>query len=778
MKYIDKLLKKLNTSRNTFATYVLTMLTIYITVDRFIELLFMIFTGVSQSYWNPIVYTLALACPLFAFLFSGPSEFATSKKQKVTLFYLYAIAFYIILLSMFTQWLNMGSWLLLINVPNYVELITDFSELVRPAFIGISLYLPLVTVVPFFKFLYNSVEDSSQHIKSIWDYGGISLSDPKKDRGPYTNETYLCTDDETGKTITMPEVSRYQPTLVCGGSGTGKTSVILEPMIARDVERKAFYREASKELGFAALKTRIAVLNKPYDNKYLNNNFNLSMLSPTQGKENLFNSYLKKLTIGSSGSTNVYKDLGVTLVSPDYDIISHMSEVCDNYGISYNMVDPANSDSLGLNPFIYDDPAKIAVTVSGALRAMYAVDHTEIPEVINAHMQDISNQAIENLSILLKEIYPRMNEGALPNLEDLLKMLSNFKLIEKMCKILEHDENLKEKYSIQLSYFKNNFFENSPGLKETQSCINGVTSQLDSLLRLPGVKSIICNRYNNLNFDDMLAKGYITFVCTRRGDLGGKSHRAFGLFFLIAMQNSVLRRPGTETSRVPNFLYIDEFPDFLGKTTEPIFTMYRKYKVGTVITIQNLSQLNPVTSDQKYRQTILSNCANKIFTGNGDVEELEWWSKELGQHREWKFKDSMDFAKGKYDDKRGEVKWEWVNNFDVGKLQSLKKNFFAYKIKDLNGKPLIGCGRFKYLDPKYKESQKMKTFDFEKYIDSHTVDEDENNKKFDYKHINFKDERNEINPIQTDTSDSSYIFDNEDAIIVNLRKKNNNNNNH
>ena len=32
------------------------------------------------------------------------------------------------------------------------------------------------------------------------------------------------------------------------------------------------------------------------------------------------------------------------------------------------------------------------------------------------------------------------------------------------------------------------------------------------------------------------------------------------------------------------------------------------------------------------------------------------------------------------------------------------------------------------------------------------------------------DERNEINPIQTDTSDSNYLFDNEDAIIVNFKK--------
>ena len=46
-----------------------------------------------------------------------------------------------------------------------------------------------------------------------------------------------------------------------------------------------------------------------------------------------------------------------------------------------------------------------------------------------------------------------------------------------------------------------------------------------------------------------------------------------------------------------------------------------------------------------------------------------------------------------------------------------------------------------------------------------------------YKRKAFKvgvvDERNEINPVQTDTTDSNYVFDNEDAIVVNLKNKKN-----
>lgn len=216
MKIIDKFLKKLNTSRNTFATYILTLITIYLVVDRLVEMLLMIFTGVSYSYWGPIQYTFALACPIFAFLFSGASEFTGSKNKKVSIFYAFVVALYIIALSMFTQWLNMGVWLLLLSVPNYVEIITDFAEVVRPAFISISLFLPLATFFPFFKGLYLGVNDNLDQVRSIWDYGGIDLSDKTKNRGSYTCEVYLCSDDETGANITIPEASRYQALFVCG----------------------------------------------------------------------------------------------------------------------------------------------------------------------------------------------------------------------------------------------------------------------------------------------------------------------------------------------------------------------------------------------------------------------------------------------------------------------------------------------------------------------------------------------------------------------------------
>lgn len=774
MKIIDKFLKKLNVNRNTFVTYILVLITIYLMVDRIVEVLLIVFTGVSYSYWGPIQYTLALACPLFAFLFSGKSEFATSSAQKVSIFNVFVISFATIAISMFVQWLNMGVWLFLVSVPGYVDLVTNFSELFRPALTAIALFIPIVMGYKVFDFLYFDVNDSKDETRSIWDYGGIDLSNTKEGHGPYTCEVFFCKNKETGKTIIIPESSRYQSTFVCGGSGTGKTSLVFEPLIARDLERKFFFREVSKEMGFTALKTGIAYLNKPYDNEYLNGHFNLNMLSPSVGKETIYKAYMKKMILSDMPEIS-YKNCGVTVMSPDIDISNHMMDVCKNFEIPYNVIDPSDSNSIGLNPFVYDDPNKIAITISSALKSMYTNSHVELEEV---YREDVVIQAIENISILLKEMYPRMNQGCLPNLEDMLKMFTNFDLIEKMCKIMESDVDLKEKYSVQLAYFKKNFYSDGTAREITEKYIYSAVSQLDNLLRIPGVKSILCNRYDNLDVDKMLANGEVTFVCTRRGDLGSSGHRAFGLFFLIMMENAVLRRPGNEKSRVPHFLYIDEFPDFICKETEPIFTMYRKYKVGTTISAQNLSQLEGVNSKDNFRKTILANCANKIFTGNGTKEDLEWWEIEFGQYREWNFQSSIDFEKMKYDSKHGNVEWKFVPYFKVGKLQgAIGQKDCAYKIRDDSGKPMVGPGKLNYLESKYKEHQHIKIYDFGKYSDSvTTVTEDDNDthkkSKFNPKKLDFIDERNEINPIQTDDTDSKFLFNNDDAIIVNLKKNN------
>ena len=760
MNLIDRFLKKLNVSRNTFATFILTLLTIYLAVDRIVEMLIMIFTGVSANYWNPIVYTLALACPVFAFVFSGTSSYSDTRASKVTLFYTFLIGFYIIALSMFTQYLNAGAWLLFISSKNFVTIVTNFSELVKPAFCAISLYLPLTTVYPFIKFILLTVDDNRNMVQSLWDFRGISLSGNKSKQGQYACNIFLVKDFDDNSKISLSEERRYQSLLVCGGSGTGKTSMIFEPIIAQDIEKKYFFKEASKELGFTALKTGIANLSAPYSDEYLNKNFNLNMLTPSFGKDTLFNTFIKKMVIATS-PYNIYKNIGITYMSPDYETLEQMMGVCDNYNIEYNLIDPSQPEkSIGLNPFIYDDPTKISVIISSALQGVIADEAAEMKDI---YREETSLQILENLSILLKLVYPKMHDGILPNMEDLLTLLSNFELVEKMCKILEKDEELSAKYSMELSYFKRAFFTNSPNREDTEKNAFQIASRLENLLRAPKIRYILCNRHTNINFDNALKNGEVTFVCTRRGDSGKTAHKAFGLFFLLSMQNSVLSRPGNEKSRIPHFLYIDEFPDFLSKDTETIFTMYRKYRVATTISAQSVSQLTYDPTKENFNSVVLANCANKIYTGGATpIEELEWWANEIGKWRQWDFGQNYDAKTGTMSSTLSNPKIAYQQKLNANRLQNLPQNGCGYKVFADAGFIQRGQGIMYSLSSKYKEKHKSKNYKFSTFSGVSTSNSEDSKKSS-------SDEQ--INPVQN--LETKYSFDNQEgAIIIDLKNGN------
>ena len=492
------------------------------------------------------------------------------------------------------------------------------------------------------------------------------------------------------------------------------------------------------------------------------------MISPKENKVKLYDAYMKKMIITGSGDNYVYKNLGLTYISPDAESINKIKKVADCYKLNVNLLDPNNPNSVGLNPFVYDDPVQTAIAISTVLKGLYSSSRTDMEL---AYRENVANQAVENVSILLKEMYPRLNDSDLPTLEDLLNYLSDFSLIENMCEKLKEDVSLKKRYSALISYMERNFYKDAPNKTDMEKFVTQVTAQLDSLLRYPGVKNILCNRNNNLNYDNALKNGDITLVCTRRGDLGPAIHTAFGLFFILLMQYSVLRRPGTENSRIPHFLYIDEFADFVGDSTDPLFTLYRKYKVSTIISVQNLSQLDG--KDKKHRQIITSNCSNKMVFGNNSPEDNDWWSLEIGDKKEWSFKNNYDTGKGEYSPTLSDIKYENKIKYKPGKIQALKFKQCFYKLRNLKGKSDTGIVNLNFLAASYSQPKNVKIYSFDKF-NSGTVVEDTDDtakQKSNLNNYHFVDDvQDEIDPIKIDDANSKYLFDNEDAIVFDLKR--------
>lgn len=241
---------------------------------------------------------------------------------------------------------------------------------------------------------------------------------------------------------------------------------------------------------------------------------------------------------------------------------------------------------------------------------------------------------------------------------------------------------------------------------------------------------------------------------------------------MLLMQFSVLRRPGNEASRIPHFLYVDDFADYICPATEALYTIYRKYHVGTIISSQNLTSLGARAT--KYRDLIMSNSTTKLVFGGVTREESEIWQKEFGDHREWKFTATYNADKVEYDSKLGSPKWEWKENIASGKLQALKFKDCAYIIKDLKGRNNYGDGKVDFLESKYKEPHLSKNYDFSKFT-SGIAEENLHEKKISSdltKQDYLTDMHGDIDPIKLDNTDSKFLFENQDAITFDLKKGN------
>ena len=209
-----------------------------------------------------------------------------------------------------------------------------------------------------------------------------------------------------------------------------------------------------------------------------------------------------------------------------------------------------------------------------------------------------------------------------------------------------------------------------------------------------------------------------------------------------------------------------------------MFTLYRKYRVGLIISAQNLRQLGE-QKRSKYRETILANCSNKFIFGNNTPEDNEWWELELGKKREWTFQYDYDTSKVEYDTKYKNALFKWKPNYAASKIQSLKAKQCMYKVKDTSGKNQVGIMRVDFLDSKYTEPHLDKQYNLSKFTTGTYSDDSgektTKKKKFDLKNLKFDtDSSGDVDPIKTNTTDSNFLLDNDDAIIFDIKRNNNN----
>lgn len=695
-------------------------------------------------FWHSEEYALAFLLPLAGFAYLCSSKYASNTENKIKGYFVTYLLLATITFTMLAQWGNEFILYVIRSVDNgnILRLIAS-SEQGMKIFLDAlrygTLYLPIcvVAITPTSIAL---VMDNEHPIGKLKALSLLSSKTNPDAVGEMTCEVRLCDDLDSGAPVMVSEARRMETVLVQGATGTGKTSTMLLPMCASDLEKKYFFREKAKELGFKALSSGCAYVNAPYDNETLNNCFSLNFLRPIFGREKEFMEILKPMIKGVDEESKeiIFKDLGITVLEPDGNFIDDFRLVADNLGIMVYKIDPLDPNSYGINPFINKSPAKVASIISTVLKGMY---ESENPDSSNVFFGQVTQQALENLAILLKVMYPKLHDGAMPTLEDMLECLYNYDVVEDMCEELKQDPVLSVRYAILIKYFEKNFYKppldinGKPVLgtvgsnrKETELFLYGATTQLDNLMRNKKVRRILCSRDNNIDLDKVLSQGCCVSVCTRRGELGALLAKPFGMFYILTMQDAVLRRPGDENTRVPHFMYIDEFPDFVNKDTETCFTLFRKYRCGMTIAIQNLSQLERTKSMKFYKEVITSNSKTVAVFGDTNKEDSEYWSKAFGKYEYWDISSSAStkplstVTKEEASPEKIGMGVDFTENIKPYQLNEMPFRTLYYKTRDAGGKQIFGKGTTDFLDKKYLKQFPTKKYDFESYVNYNPED--------------------------------------------------------
>src|SRR5690606_11072765 len=164
--------------------------------------------------------------------------------------------------------------------------------------------------------------------------------------------------------------------------------------------------------------------------------------------------------------------------------------------------------------------------------------------------------------------------------------------------------------------------------------ILGLRAQLENVVSNDALRSIMTGK-SRIDIDVHFENGGILAVNTAMGKLR-TSGDAFGQFVIMQLQNGTFRRPGTEDTRIPHYLIVDEYSRYINPDVEIFLNLAAEYKVAGIFATQSLGQLeieSAKLSARAMKRAILGGCRNIITFGGIKSEDAKEFADELGKDK-------------------------------------------------------------------------------------------------------------------------------------------------
>ncbi len=173
----------------------------------------------------------------------------------------------------------------------------------------------------------------------------------------------------------------------------------------------------------------------------------------------------------------------------------------------------------------------------------------------------------------------------------------------------------------------------STGQREKQEMIPYFAAKFGQFTTNTLIRNIVGQVKSAFDFSDVMQKKKILLMNLSKGLIGDINSQLLGMIIVNKVQVAAMRRQQMKDhERVPYFLYIDEFQNYVTESLESILSEARKYKLGLCMAHQYLDQLekeNKLSSSVNLKGAVFGNVGTMMFYKIG-AQDAEYCAKEMG----------------------------------------------------------------------------------------------------------------------------------------------------
>lgn len=480
--------------------------------------------------------------------------------------------------------------------------------------------------------------------KGIYGFKLDKVIDMRKDKKFKYDLKFLRRMD-TGLPYVIKMKDRQLHASIGGATGAAKTSTVLTISIANDLDQKAFNEDHCKR----ELENRMDV-DVAKNRMFQDRDFKMKYFTGLTDEGQCFIDHLRAKAPSA----------GITCLAPNESFSDEIYMLAANRGFKVNRVDPILTENdehkegfIGFNPLYIPekltgikrelDIFKKAKLFADVLQALYDMSGSS-----DVYFAKLNKNVTTTFTILLLVTMEYVHPGHHVTPEDVQRLVDDFDLVKPYYYALlknygDNDDvfdaagnpipaRLKDincgRYQFIVPLVNNDIL-NENGRKQMENQIRGLRTIMSDFINNPLIHDVFCVQ-ESIDIDKILEDGEITVV-NYALELGMCEATAFGLFFSLSFNNAVVRRPGTEFTRLPHYYYIDEFPILLHSDQEQMFTMFRQYNVSNMVAFQTYDLFDKTPVTRFLKGVVMNNTAHQVVFGRVSVNEMDMFSKLAGK---------------------------------------------------------------------------------------------------------------------------------------------------